>query len=272
MSWNPAVTATILLVLGVAAAAVTLLLRRVAPGLDEVDAAPWSATLQYVATAFGVVIGFSILYLFGAFADARSAVGNEATSVGTAFEEVRLFDRAAPEVQHALICYGRAASEYDWPAMREGTSAPEVDAAYSDLVRSLGRGEQPAEGTFGPATATNVLVQVGSISTARETRLVAAGSRLPVLMWGLVLGGGLLVVVLLFVVTVSAPPRTQALLLGLSTMFTAVLVLLVLALNNPFAVGPGRVSPALIDQTTAQMEQSAPAVAGRPCTTPGSSP
>ncbi len=272
MSWNPVTSAGIVVAVGLVAAGITLLLRRTRPQLASVDPAPWSATLSYVATAYGVVIGFSILYLFGAFADARSAVGDEATSIGTAFEEVRLFDDAAPDVQHALLCYATAASAYDWPAMREGTSAPEVDGAYTDLVESLGQAGPPPQGTFEPAVATNILVQVGSISTARETRLVAAATGLPVLMWGLVLGGGLLVLVLIFAVTLPATPRAQAVLVGLAGTFTAVLVLLVLALNSPFAVGPGRVSPELIDQTAASMAQEAPDAAARPCPTSGTSP
>jgi hypothetical protein len=272
MSLSPAISLTLVVVAGLAAAGLTLLLRRTVPSLSRIDPGPWSSTLQYVATAFGVVIGFSILYLFGAFADARSAVGDEATSIGTAFDEVSLFDQAAPDVQQALVCYARAASTYDWPAMREGTSAPEVDLAYSNLVDSLGQGDEPLAGTFDGAVATNVVVQVGAISTARETRLVAAATSLPHLMWGLVIGGGLLVVVLLFVVTMPASPGTQALLLGLATAFTAVLVLLVVALNNPFAAGPGRVSPALIDDTTTSMEQSAPGLADQPCAVDGTTP
>ncbi|NNU26962.1 DUF4239 domain-containing protein [Isoptericola sediminis] len=269
MSWGPGVSAVIIVLVGLVAGTITIVVRRTAPRLGSVDPAPWSATLSYVATAYGIVIGFSILYLFGAYAGARSAVGDEATSIGTAFEEVQLFDEAAPDVQHALICYARAASAYDWPAMQEGTSAPEVDDAYADLVASLGQAQEPPQGTFGPATATNVLVQIGSISTARETRLVAATTVLPVLLWALVLGGGLLVVALIFAVTLPAARRTQSVLVGLAASFTTVLVLLVAALNSPFSAGSGRVSPALIDQTTVSMEQSAPEIAGRPCPASG---
>ncbi|MDO8150489.1 DUF4239 domain-containing protein [Isoptericola sp. b408] len=269
MSFSPVVSALILLALGLLAAGISLLVRRTAPRLESVEPAPWSATLGYVATAFGVIIGFSILYLFGAFANARNAVGDEATSIGTAFEEVKLFEDAAPDVQHALICYARSVSADDWPAMQDGTAAPESDAAYAGLVASLGQAGPPPEGAFSSAVATNILVQVGSISTARETRLVAASTGLPNTMWMLVVGGGLLVLVLLFVVTLPATPRTQALLMGLSTAFTGVLVILVVALNNPFAPGSGRISPNLIDQTTVAMEQSAPDVAARPCPASG---
>lgn len=265
MSWSPGVTAVIVAAVGLGAAVITILLRRSVPRLGTVDPAPWSATLSYVATAYGIVIGFSILYLFGTFADARSAVGDEATSIGTAFEEVALFGDAGEDVQHALICYAEATSADDWPAMREGASAPEADAAYADLVASLDQEGPSPEGVFQPAVATNTVVQIGSISTAREIRLVAAATSLPVLLWGLVVGGGLLVIVLLFAVTLPTAPRTQAVLVGLSTTFTAVLVLLVMALNNPFAAGAGRVSPTLIDETVVSMKQSAPDLADLPC-------
>lgn len=271
MSLGTTGNALALLALGALAAGITLLLRRAAPRLDSVDAQPWSSTLQYVATAYGVVIGFSLLYLFGAYAEARQAVGDEATSIGTAFDEVMLFEDAAPAVQQALICYGRAVSTYDWPAMRDAGSAPEADSAYTDLVLALGEAEDPVDGTFDAATATNILVQTGAISTAREERLVAAETSLPPLMWALLFGGGLLVLVLLFVVTLPAAPAVQALLMGLATAFTAVMVLLVVALNSPFAPGAGRVSPELIDETVASMETAVPELAEQPCPSVGRS-
>lgn len=254
----------VLVVVGLVGAGLSLLARRTLP-LDDVRIGPWSSTLSYVATAYGIVVGFSILYLFGAYAEARQAVGNEATSIGTAFEEARLFGDDASNIQRSLICYGQGASQYDWPAMREGTSAPEVDSAYTDIILALGEADEPLDGTFQPATATNLLAQVGSISTARESRLVAAQTSLPVLMWGLLLGGGSLVLIMIFAVTLPAAPVTQAVLVGLASAFTAVMVLLVVALNNPFAPGPGRVSPSLIDDTVASMTQEAPAAAATPC-------
>lgn len=265
ISLSPAVSVVVLVVAGLVAGGVALLLRRNRPRLAGVEIGPWSATLQYVATAYGIVVGFSILFLFGAFADARQAVGNEATSIGTAFEQARLFGDDAAAIQQSLICYGQAASQYDWPAMRESTSAPEVDSAYTDIILALGEADEPLEGTFQPATATNLLNQVGSISTARETRLVAAAASLPVLLWGLLIGGGLLVLVMIFVVTLPAPPVTQAVLVGLASMFTAVMVLLVVALSNPFAPGPGRVSAALIDDTVAAMVAEAGETPVQPC-------
>jgi amino acid transporter len=240
--------------------------RRFFPKVEHVDQAPWSSTLSYVATAYGVVVGFSILFLFGQFASARSAVGDEATSIGTAFEQSRLFPESTDGVQRALICYARSVPEYDWPAMRAGTGgAPEVDHTYNDLVGSLGQGDQPTTGALPTATATNLASQVGSISTARETRLVAAETSVPRMLWLLLLAGAAFVVVLIFVVTVSAAPGTQAVLVGASAFFTAVLILLVFALSRPYSNEGGAVNPKLIQQTTASMEQSAPDLAKMPC-------
>ncbi|WP_129663818.1 DUF4239 domain-containing protein [Phytoactinopolyspora endophytica] len=265
MSPTPTASTLILISAGVLVAGLCLPARRLLPRLASTDTSPWSSTLSYVATAYGIVVGFSIIFLFGEFSAARQAVGDEATSVGTAFEEARLFPGDSDHIQHALICYARAVPEFDWPALSDRSAAPEVDQAYRDIFLALGEAEQPAQSTFQPATATNILVQVGNISTAREARLVAAGIQIPTLLWVLLLGGGLLVVALIFVVTVAAHPVTQAVLVGLSAMFTVVMILIVAALGAPFAAGTGRVAPKLIEETTASMEQSEPELASQPC-------
>lgn len=262
---TPQTNAIVIVVVGLVAFGLSLLARRLVRGRPEVDTGPWSATLGYVATAYGIVLGFWILFLFGLFADARMAVGDEATSIGTAFEELALFPAEGPTAQQALVCYAEAISEYEWPALQQGMSAPEADVAYREIILSLGDIQQPADTTFGPAAATNIFVQVGNISTARETRLVAAQTQTPALMWALLLGGGLLVIVLIFFVTVPSAPVTQALQVSLTALFTAVLIALVAALTNPFAPGAGRVTPELIDQTRATMVAAAPDLADGAC-------
>lgn len=255
----------VLLLTAVAAFAVSFLIRRWFPALRDLDIAPWASTLSYVATAYGVVVGFTIIFLFGEFSDARTAVGNEATSIGTAFEEARLFPESAVDVQHALICYGRAVPEYDWPALRKGESAPQVDTAYRDIILALGEADEPTDGTFQPATATNVLVQVGNISTAREARIVTAEVKVPVLLWGFLFAGGLFVIALIFVVTLKSHRVTQAALVSASAVFTAVMLAIVVALATPYHEGGGgRVTPELIEETTASMEAEVPDAA-TPC-------
>ena len=263
-------TAAVLLAIGVVALVLSLLARRVFPAIESANTDPWSSTLSYVATAYGVVIGFSIVFLFGEFSDARQAVGDEATSIGTAFEEARLFGDDAVGVQHALLCYARAVPEFEWPALRDKESAPEVDVAYRNIILALGDVDQPADSTFQPAAATNIFVQVGNISTARETRLVAASIQVPGLMWALLWCGGLFVLLLIFVVTLRARPVVQAVLVSLSTMFTAVMIFIVIALSTPFAAGEGRVSPRLLEETATTMAGEMPEIADRPCELAGS--
>lgn len=265
LTLSPQLNAVVIVALGVLAFAVSLLVRRVAGERTDVNTAPWASTLSYVATAYGIVIGFWILFLFGLFADSRQAVGDEATSIGTAFEEVALFPSGAPQVRQALVCYAEAVATYEWPALQQGTSAPEVDLAYREIILALGEIQQPFESTFEPAAAVNIFTQVGDISTARETRLVAAQTPTPTLMWALLLGGGVLVVVLIFVVTLPSAPVTQAVQVGLTTLFTAVMIALVAALTNPFAPGSGRVTPELIEQTVSTMRAAVPELSDEAC-------
>lgn len=259
----------LLLAVGVVFIALSMGVRRVFPSVADRDPTPWSSTLSYIATAYGVVVGFSILFLFGQFAAARQAVGDEATSIGTAFEEAELFPNATDGIQQALICYSRSVPEFDWPSMRDdGVGASEVDQTYAGLVASLGQGDVATTGALNSAAATNMVAQVGNISTARETRLVAAASTVPTMLWFLLLVGGGLVVALIFMVTTGARPLTQSLLVGACAIFTAVLLLLVVALSRPYGEGGGAVTPALIEQTTVSMASSAPAIAAEPCPSP----
>lgn len=54
-------------------------------------------------------------------------------------------------------------------------------------------------------------------------------------------------------------------LVSLSAVFSAVMILIVIALATPFASGQGRITPDLIEQTTTAMESEAPDAATQPC-------
>ncbi len=264
---SPQLNAALLVATLVVTFLACLLVRRLL-GSREVHSNSWGSALSYIAASYGVIVGFSILFLFGEFSAARQAVGVEATSIGTAYDQAYLFPETQTSVQRALICYARAVPTYDWPALadHEGGAA-EVDDAYLDLVTSVGEGDQPAEGALHAGTATNLASQIGSISTARETRLVAAETRLPPMLWVLLVGGGAFVVILIFAVTLPSKKGTQALLVSMSNAFTLTLLLIVVSLANPFAAGSGRVTPELIEETEASMTESASAAVGAPCST-----
>jgi hypothetical protein len=243
----------LLVLVGVGALVAVLVIRRLRPGIEHLDTGPASSVLSYVAAAFGILVGFLIVFELGEATRARHATGDEATAIGTAFDEAQLFPESEADIQHALICYSRAVTEREWPALAEGRSAPEVDDAYRRLIAVYGEAGEPTDGTFQPAAATNSFVQIGTISTARETRIVTATSSPRALMWILLLGAAVFVLLLLFVVSVPARPVGQALLLGLASVFTTILLLLVFTLSRPFREGSGPVRPAAIEDTTARM-------------------
>ena len=45
----------------------SLVVRRLLTARPEFNTAPWTQTLSYVATSYGVILGFSIIFLFGEF-------------------------------------------------------------------------------------------------------------------------------------------------------------------------------------------------------------
>jgi hypothetical protein len=256
--------AIVIVLAGTGAVGLVLVLRRARPE-THTETGPAAAILSYVAAAFGILLGFVIVFLLGQAANARQAIGDEATSIGTAFDVAQLFPEVELEIQSALICYSRAVTEEEWPALADRRSAPEADDAYRTLIATYGDVEEPTDGTFQPAAATNSFVQIGGISTARVTRLVAAESAVGPLMWVSLLGSALLVLALLFVVSAPARPLTQALLMGLASVFTVILLTLVVVLNNPYHEELGPLTPRLIEENAERMTALAPEAVAEPC-------
>jgi hypothetical protein len=254
----------VLVVVGALVFVLVSIVRRARPSVTEIDSGPASAVLSYVAAAFGILLGFVIVFLLGEASTARLAIGDEATAIGTAFDEAQLFPDVEPRLQQALICYSIAATE-EWPALADGTSSAEADDAYRALIATYGEDLVPSGATFQPAAATNSFAQIGAISTAREIRINLATFGLGPILWTFLIGGAAFVLILLFVASMSARPMTHATLLGLASIFTTLLLVLVFALNNPFSEGNRLVTPLLIEQTTDRMVTTAPAAAGEPC-------
>lgn len=256
--------ALVLVSVGLAVFGIALLVRRLRPSVTQIDPGPASAMLSYVAAAFGILLGFTTVFLFGQASTARQAIGDEATAIGTAFDEAQLFPEDEARLQHALICYSRAVTD-EWHALAEGRSSPAADDAYRELIGAYGEVREPVDATFQPAAATNSFVQIGAISTARETRINTASFGLGPITWVFLIGGAVFVTILLFVASTPARPISQAILLGLATMFTTLLLTLVFVLNNPFSEGTRLLTPRLIEQTTDRMVEVAPEVAAQPC-------
>jgi hypothetical protein len=243
----------------------SLLIRRLTPSLSDSDPAPLSGVFSYVTSAFSFIIGLSIVFLLGEFEDARSAVGDEATSIGTAFEVIELFPESRQDVQHALICYAKAVTEFEWEALNEGTTSPEVDAAYTGIISALGMSEAPHTKQFQTAASTNIFVQVGNISTARETRIVASRIKLSFVLWTFIFGSALLIVALAFLTTAGATPWSQALLVGFVAALTGLMITIVLSLSQPFSGPKAGLMHELIGETLEYMQAQLPDVERKPC-------
>ena len=256
--------AGVLILAGVVVFGLALLVRRVRPSVTQLDTRPASALLSDVAAAFGILLGFIVVFLMGQSSAARQAIGDEATAIGTAFDEAQLFPEAEPQLQRALICYSIAVTE-EWSALAEGRASPEADDAYRELIAAYGEVQQQADGTFQPAAATNSFAQIGAISTARETRINAASFGIGPIAWIFLIGGAVFVLILLFVASTPAQPVSQGILLALAAMFTTLLLALVLLLNNPFSRWNRLLTPDLIEQTTDRMVAIAPEATSQPC-------
>lgn len=249
---------------GTLAAGLSLLFDRLFSRRGDLETESAARTLGYVASAYGIVIGFSIVFLFGEYSDARDAVGEEAAALRSAFESTLVLGDNPEGVQHALICYARAVPEFDWPALQQASLAPEVDAAYRNVFLALDN--LAVEGTEPESAATKSVV--GSLETAAQSRLtrsLAAETQIPGLLRVFLFAGGALVVGLLYVALLGASSRRRAILVGMAAAFTSIMVAIIFQLGQPFRDDGAGVDPIPITEAVQVMERATPDVASRSC-------
>jgi hypothetical protein len=127
----------VLAIVIVAGAAATVfacftLIRRSGPLLADPTRGTSIATVG--GTSFAVLLAFVIFAGFQTYDGAKTGAQSEAVAVLEITRTAALFPAAQrDELRSDLVCYGRAVSNQEWPAMRRGLSSPVVDswiAAY----------------------------------------------------------------------------------------------------------------------------------------------
>jgi hypothetical protein len=257
-----------LVVVGAAAIAVTamLLVRRRAPeGSYFSDGDRASGVFGVLATGFSVLLGF---LAFTSYDQSRSGAETEALMVVQQVETAQFLPAdASDELTGELVCYGRSVVNDEWERMRSGTLGDRVNPWGIELFRTL----QAVE----PTTAAEQsaydkwLDQTSTREEARLDRVHGAVGVIPTQLWiVLFFIAAVIFVYVLFFADPGEGPVTQALLMGSAVSVIAALLLLLYALDNPFAEGVGGLDPVAMERSLRIVDEALGAVGGQvsiPC-------
>ncbi len=197
-----------------------------------------------VGVIFAVIVAFAVIVVWEKFAEAQSAVAQEAGAAETLYRLAAGPDPKMKATREALRNYLRLDVEKDWPAMAAGKGSRDVTEALGDLYASVMRL------TEGGATQTALLIemfkQLDEITHDRRTRLHLASGVVPTVVWVVVFTAATLTVAFAFFFG-TENLRAQILMTTFLSLLAFICVYAIVEINYPFT-GPSSVKSGAISE------------------------
>jgi hypothetical protein len=262
----------VLVVAGLAVAAMLLARRRAPEGSHFADGDRASGVFGVLATGFSVLLGFIIFLGFTSYDESRIGAELEATIVLQQVQTAQFLpEAAAAELTGELACYARSVAGVEWEAMSDGTLGEAINPWGAELFRTVREVD--------PRTATEQsaydrwMDQTASREQARMARAHGAEGIIPMPLW-LALGliSGVIFLYMLFFADRAEGAVTQGVLMGSVTVVITLLLLLLVFFNHPHGGGFGRLQPTAMERTVRLIDvetEVAGVTVAPPCTADG---
>jgi hypothetical protein len=193
-----------------------------------------------VGVLYAVLLAFAVLVVWERFNESESSVAMEAGAAATLYRLADGLGGAEGEALHAATsAYLEAAIGDDWPAMEGGGASPAVTDALNTVYATL-LGYNSADGR-GQVVLAEALYQLDQLTQARLARIVAASGTVPDIVWLVLFSGALVTVGFTFFFGTESLVA-QALMTGALSVLIFSGLLIVIAIDHPFA-GSVRVEP-----------------------------
>jgi FtsH-binding integral membrane protein len=208
--------------------------RRVLPRLRVTaeDSDFTGAMMQSVMVFYGLAVALIAVSVWQTYSDVQKIVSEEATSLAALYRDVSSYPESIrPQLQDELREYTRYVIEEAWPLQQRG----KVPAGGVDRMNRF----QTILVAFEPATESQKLLHgetlraYNELIKARRARLDAVNTGLPLVLWTVVVVGGLigLSASFFFKVEDARLHTTEVLLLA---VFIALVMFMILSLDRPF--------------------------------------
>lgn len=232
----PIVTGLVVIVALCLFAVVGLLIvrRRVLPRLrvDSGDSEFTGAMLQSVMVFYGLAVALIAVTVFETYSDTTKIITGESTTLNALYRDVTSYpEPIRAELQQGLREYTAQVINEGWPLQRQGKIPTAGLAQMSRFQEVLTKFEPTTEGQkllHGETLrAYNLLIQ------ARRLRLDAVGTKLPTVMWAVVIIGAFIGLSASFFFKVE-DARLHLMEVQLLAVFIGLIILMILTLDRPF--------------------------------------
>jgi hypothetical protein len=220
-----------------------------------VDSSRSDTYMAVLGTMFAVMLAFVILFSLQTYQDARQGASREAIAVAELHVIAEVLGGDSGELLHGdLDCYARSVVQQEWPAMREGGPS-EVTQSWVTRMANDFAAANPVGAKQEVAYAQWFDEQVQR-REGRRARLAEATPSVPLPMW-VVLGIGATAILAYMCAQADRrePKVIQAIPIGLVAALVTAGLLVVFALDHPYANWSGSIKPTEMARSLATIEE-----------------
>ncbi len=205
--------------------------------------------MQVVAAYIGIMLAFSGVAVWQNFADAQTAVHQEAASAAELYRDLTVYGPEAGPTRQELRTYIGSILEDEWPLLSEGKGSVSTESALGKLFEEIGK-IRPQDNRDS-AIYAEAFSKLNDLVVLRRDRLIASRTGIPIILWIVGLVGSSLTISY-----ASAFSRTRFNLAMISGTSLAIglVFLFVLTLDYPFR-GHFRVDSGDLSQLSATFDR-----------------
>lgn len=210
-----------------------------------------AAIFSIIGVTYAVLLAFVAMLAWEGYNRAKAASYAEAALVGNIYNlSAGLADPEKSSMRNEIAGYARRVVTVEWPAQAEGRTV-DMGSVYLDGLNQMALTPHPSAQADGDLQSL-LLQTIERLWDARQERLLAAQTTIPDIVWFVVITGGALTIA--FGSFLGGPSlRMQLAMLAMLAASGALVLLLIIALSNPFR-GDFRISTAPFEHLLSRMD------------------
>ena len=215
------------LAIGLGSSVGVQLLFRLKPTKEEEEIA--INLMQVVAAYIGIMLAFAGVVVWQNFADAQTAVHQEAASAAELYRDMTTYGPQTAPARRDLRVYVGSILKDEWPLLRTGDKSAQTETALANLFKTFGK-IHPLDDRDS-AIYQELFSKLNELVVLRRNRLIASQSGIPTIFWIVGLIGSTLTVAY-----ASAFSRTRynVVMIGGTSMTLGLIFLFILTVDKPF--------------------------------------
>jgi hypothetical protein len=206
-----------------------------------------------LGVTYAVLLGLMVIAVWEQWEAAKLTADDEASSLAEIFWIAnRLPDPTGRNVQEQARSYARVVVDEEWALMRQEKSSPRAWDLLDDIRASL-QDFQPSNPQE-QVLYEQSLERMRDLADARRDRLLQAEQGLPVILWVVLITGGIVVVGFMYLFGMDSTV-IHLLMVGSLALIIALVLFTVASLNYPFR-GDITIKPEALEQVLGRFETS----------------